>query len=120
MNNFKQKGDVITYANSSGSAILSGSVVVVGALLGVAVADIADGESGAVRISGVCSLPKSTSTAVSAGDALDYDVSAEQLDAIGTPASGDLVGCCVAVADASESDSEVDVLLNVGGATVTE
>lgn len=119
MKNFVMKGDVIAYTNSGGTTIASGSVILIGVLLGVAVADIAPGESGAVRISGVVALPKNPATAVAAGDALDYDVSAKRLDKVGSPAAGDLVGCCVAVTPAGSSADTVEVLLNVAGGTVT-
>ncbi len=118
MKNFLQQGDVIAYTNGGGTTIPSGSIVAVGVLLAVAVADIEPGESGAVRISGVVALPKNPATVVAAGDALDYDVSAKRLDKLGSPAAGDLVGCGVAISAAGSSADTVEVLLNVAGAAV--
>lgn len=119
MKNFVQKGDVIDYVNGGSTTIASGTVVVVGSLLGVAVSDIEASATGALRISGAVNLKKKKATAVTAGQALDYDISASQLDAIGAPASGDLVGCCVAIAGAGATEGTVTVLLNVAGATIS-
>lgn len=119
MNNFIQRGEVIDYTNVGSSPITSGSIVAIGGLLGVAVADIAPEETGAVRISGVVALPKNPATVITPGDALDYDVSANQLDKLASPAEGDLAGCGIAVSAAAASTDSVEVLLNVAGGTVT-
>lgn len=118
MKNFIQRGEVINYTNGGSTTIAAGAVVVVGVLLAVAVADIESGKVGAVRIEGVFELPKNPATVVTPGTVLDYDVSANRLDKIGTPAAGDLVGCCVAVSAAAASTNTVEVLLNVNGGSV--
>jgi predicted RecA/RadA family phage recombinase len=71
--NFIQCGDTLEYANSSGSTITAGSVVVIGSLAGVALNDIPDGESGTVMVEGVFKLTKVTGTAFSQGDELFWD-----------------------------------------------
>ena len=74
MDNRVQDGNVITYANATGSAISSGDVVVMGNFCGVAVTDIANGASGSVAIEGVYQLTKKTLTEVVAlGDIIADD-----------------------------------------------
>lgn len=60
MKNFVRKGQVLNYKNTTGSAILSGALVICGSLAGVAVTDIPNGEIGAVNLTGVYTLPKAT------------------------------------------------------------
>lgn len=116
--NYHQDGTTLIYTNDTGSAILSGAAVVIGGLLAVAIADIAAGESGAVVTEGVFVLPKG-SKAATAGQAIDFDVSAGAIDAIDTPASGDLTGCGVVWVSADAGDDVVAVKLNASAATVT-
>ena len=74
MKNIISDGNIIDFTNSTGSKIDSGDVVVIGKFCGVAVADIPNGETGAVSIEGVFDLPKKTSTdTMSVGDALAYN-----------------------------------------------
>lgn len=117
--NYSQAGQTINYTNGGGSTIASGSVVVIGALVGVAIAAIEVGEVGAVAIEGVWTVPKATGTALGQGQSVDYDVSASAFTAIGTPASGDLVGCATVIEAAASADTTVQVKLNVRGANVT-
>jgi predicted RecA/RadA family phage recombinase len=119
MKKYIQDGEVLDYSNASGSTILSGAVIVIGTLIGVAVADIADGTTGAVRVSGVVNLAKTSATVIAMGDSLDYDVSTSTFSKIGTPATGDVIACCVAAAAAGSGVTTVDVMLNVRGVTVT-
>lgn len=56
--NHVQEGSVLQYTNSTGSAITSGTPIVVGAWVGVALGDIADGATGSVAIEEVWDLPK--------------------------------------------------------------
>src|SRR5690242_15608207 len=71
--NYIQPGDVFLYANSTGDTITSGSVVISGSLVGVALGDIADGDTGSVQCEGVFSIPKTTPLAISQGDKLYYN-----------------------------------------------
>ena len=101
---------------ASGSAIPAGSPVVVGALLAVAVADIADGATGACSIEGVHEIPATTGAAFVQGRSIVWDVSAGSAnDHAASSASGDLSGGCVAMETktAGAGDS-VKVKLNVG------
>lgn len=115
---YHQAGGNIDWTNDTGSTVTSGSFVVIGGLLGIAHDDIADGDTGPVHIEGVWDLPKGAN-AISLGAAVDFDVSADKIDVIGTPASGDLVGCGVAVAAAGAGDSTVLVKINAAVADVT-
>ncbi len=91
--NFVQDGDVINYENS-GSTIVSGEVVLVGATLGVAQVDIAATTgSGAVRIGGVFMVPKVSAAVIAQGESLNWDVSAGAFDDdAATAAAGDVTG----------------------------
>ena len=107
-------GNVIEYSNQTGSKITSSSVVVIGKLVGVAVADIENGAVGAVAIKGNFSLPKKTKSEVlAAGDVLIYDSGITKAD--GT--SGALLGKDIIVGVASKAsaatDDNVDVLLGL-------
>lgn len=118
---YRSKGDKVTFANSTGSTITSDSVVVIGHLLGVVIADIADGESGAVAIEGDFELPKVSGAVFSQGDALLFDVSAGAFDDdAATPAAGDVAGAAVAMEDGANGETTARVRLTPNAAsTVT-
>ena len=62
-----QPGKTIPFANSSGSTILSGSPVIIGTKVGVALVDIPDGGTGSVALEEVWELPKLTGNAFNQG-----------------------------------------------------
>lgn len=107
---YVQKGEIIDY--TPGAAVASNAVVVLGILLGVAVADIAANTTGALAIEGVFDLPKKATVAVTAGAKLTYNATAGFLTGAG--ATGDILGGAVAVADAAGSDATVRVKLLPG------
>jgi predicted RecA/RadA family phage recombinase len=123
--NLVQGEEIVTVPYSNvGSAITSGSVVVLTHCVGVALGDIAATTGvGTVAVggNGVWRLPKVTASAVLIGEKLIWDVSAGKFDnSAATPASGDITGCAVAVAAANgTTDTTVDVLLTPGNATLT-
>lgn len=89
--NFVQPGEVIDH--TAGANITSGSVVKVGALLGVALTDIANGDTGPVQITGVFTVPKVSGAVIAQGERLVWDVSAGAFDdSAATPATGDVSG----------------------------
>jgi len=95
MNNYSGPGATITI--TAGAAISAGDLVASGALLGVAMNDAANGAQVVLAIEGVFLLPKAAGV-ISAGDKVDYDASADGIDkAIGSPASGDIEDCGVAM-----------------------
>ena len=83
MKNLIQDGVILDYLNG-GSAITSGSPVVMGNRIGVAVEDIASGDTGEVLMEGVCSLDKATGQAWSIGDEIFWDVGASKTTNVGT------------------------------------
>lgn len=60
MKNFIKKGEILDFANGTGSKISSGDFVIAGGLFGVAVTDIETGEIGAVNLKGCYELAKAT------------------------------------------------------------
>lgn len=94
---YVQDGNVIDYANSSGSTIAVNSVVVVGAngnaLLGVALRDIPDGDTGPLGIKGVYTLAKVSGAVITQGETVNWDASAGAFDDNqAVAASGDVSG----------------------------
>lgn len=100
MKNKIQNGKVIDYTNGGGAAIASGALVVIGVLAGVAVSNIAVGESGAVDLQGVFELPKVTGTAIAVGDKVYWDATAGNVTktASGNTAFGAAVEAAVSAA----------------------
>lgn len=73
--NYVQNGDVITYTNASGTAIASGDLVPLVNRCGVALVDIANNASGAVQVTGVFTVEKTTGATWSIGQAIYRDAS---------------------------------------------
>lgn len=71
MKNFVQIGDVLDY--TPGAPVASGAVVVIGVRIGIAVAAIAAGETGALRVKGVVELAKLGTDVVAQGALLYWD-----------------------------------------------
>jgi predicted RecA/RadA family phage recombinase len=119
--NHVQPGKVLDYTNNTGSAISSGDVVKVGQILGVALVDIAVGESGSVQIEGVFTVPKVTAAVIAQGESLTWDVSAGKFDDnAATPATGDVTGAAaVAFEAAGNTATELDVKFTGVPGTVT-
>ena len=89
--NYVQEGDVIQY--TAGANIAAGAVVAIGQILGVALVDIANGETGSVAIEGVFSVPKVSGAVIAQGESLTWDVSAGAFDDnAATAATGDITG----------------------------
>lgn len=119
---FQEVGEVKNWTNNSGADVVSGQVVKMGCLLGVAITDIANTAVGAVKVTGVfSSMPKTTGTAWTVGLSLNWDVSTSKFDSVAaTPATGDVVGGAVAWEAAASGDATGVVLLTPNGsATVT-
>ena len=105
--NFVQDGHILDVL--AGSNIVSGAVVIIGTIAGIAIADIASGKTGAVRIAGVFSLPKAAGVAITQGAKVYWNAGAGNVT---TTASGNTLFGVAAVAAAS-GDANVSVLLNV-------
>lgn len=94
MKNFIQPGDVLDY--TAGANITRGQVVVMGVRVGVAVSDIANGSSGAVRVRGVVELAKASADTIAQG-ALVY-WSAANSNITSTDSGNTLAGYAAAAA----------------------
>lgn len=109
MKNKVQNGKVLDFTNGTGAKILGGSLVIFGALIGVAVADIEIGATGAVDLHGVFEFPKATG-AIGQGDKVYWDATAGNVTKTAT--SNTVFG---AAAEAAVSaDLTVKVLLVAG------
>ena len=90
MKNYVQKGNALDVIASS--AYSSGEIVIEGNLVGVAVADIASGETGSISARGVYQFEKESAASLAQGDIAYYDASTKKLDATNTnPAVGYVV-----------------------------
>ena len=105
--NHIQRGKVMTYANASGVAIASGQAVVVGARVGVALTDIANGASGELAMEEVFELPKATGV-IGQGVAVYWDADGNPVG--GTSGSG-------ALTTTSESNTEAGYAFAAAGNT---
>ena len=105
--NHIQKGAATLFTNSSGSDIVSGEVVVVGDMIGVAAGDIADGESGTLFIEEVFELAKEAPLVIAQGDTVYWDAANSNIDKTDT---NTLAG--KAFAAAASADTTVLVKLN--------
>jgi len=114
--NHIQSGKVIDYTNSGSADIVSGRVVVIGTLVGVALVDIAVGKTGSVAIEEVYSLPKVTG-AIAQGAKVYWAAAGDPVGgvagsgALTTTASGNTLAGIAAIAAAS-GDATVALKLN--------
>lgn len=111
--NYIQPGKVIDH--TAAAAISSGDAVVIGVLLGVALADIAQDATGSVQIEGVFEMPKLSTAVITAGASLTWDVSAGEF-IIASAAIGDLEGAAVAIEAAGNGATTVLAKLLPGNA----
>ncbi len=89
--NYVQPGEVIQY--TAGTDISANTVVRIGNLLGVAAVDIANGETGSVKVTGVHRVPKVSGAVITQGQTVMWDASAGAFDDnAATPATGDVTG----------------------------
>ena len=120
MDNYVDNGSTVNYSNSTGSAIAAGAVVALKHCLGIALVDIANGESGAVQVKGKVTAPKVSAAVFAQGEKLVYDVSAGAFDdSAATPATGDITGAAVAAVAGANNETTCTVILTPGNATLT-
>jgi len=96
MTNFVQKGDTLTV--TAPAEVTSGSLVVVGSLIGVAAFDAASGADVEIKTTGVFTLPKTTTDVVTQGAALYWNASTEKLTITPGTDSKPLVGLATTAA----------------------
>lgn len=99
-NNAVQPGKVLDYVNTTDAAVRSGDVVVAGALLGVALVDIAIGATGSVSIDGVFAVPKVAGAAVGQGVPVVFKANSKAFT-VGAPAAGDVTGAAAVAFEAA-------------------
>ena len=114
--NYRQRGDIIQYTNTGSTAVSSEELVVFGVLAGVALSDIPVGETGAVQISGVFSLPKKVNDAPTQGQALYWNAT-DRAVTVSTSVTAEQVKTDLpyigkAAYAAAGTDTTVEVLLN--------
>jgi predicted RecA/RadA family phage recombinase len=115
---YVQEGSVINFTTAG--AVAAGAVVVVGNLLGVALAAAsASGQVIAVAVEGVFEVPKAPGAAWTIGLPVVWDASAGNFgtDAAVTQATGDITGGAVAWAAAASGDAVGLVKLTPTGAS---
>jgi predicted RecA/RadA family phage recombinase len=115
-----KNGKRITF--DPGATVVSGQMVAVGTLLVVCLVDGVSGTLMEGAIEEVYNLPKLDAAVIAIGDAVDFDVSAGEIDDLNmTPATGDLSNCGVAMETKGATTSEsILVKLNAAGlATLT-
>ena len=106
--NHFQPGKVLDWTNGSGKDVLSGELVMIGVLAGVALTDIAKDAIGAVQVEEVFELPKTASEAITAGAVVYQDASTKLVTT--TDTGNTRIG--VAAYAAVEDDATVKVKLN--------
>ena len=113
--NYVQRGNTLNFTPAA--PVASGSVVVAGHVLGIALTDIPAGAVGALAIEGVFTVPKVAGAVFAVGEALLFDVSAGAFDdSTATPASGDLSGGAIAVRPGLVGETTCLVKLTPGNA----
>lgn len=118
--NFVTEGDVFTWTNSTGSAVVAGQVVKIGQTLGVAAVDIANGASGSVYMEGVFTVPKVTAAVIAQGESVIWDVSVGKFDDnLATPATGDVSNAAIAFESAGSTATTIKVHFDHKIGTVT-
>ncbi|MGL6290681.1 MAG: DUF2190 family protein [Silanimonas sp.] len=104
---FKQMGDVLDH--TPGTAVVSGQVLVIGTLVGVALANIAAGQTGSVQVAGVFELPKVPADVIAQGALVYWAAGTSQIT---TTSAGNTLAGKAAYA-AAAATTTVQVLLNV-------
>ncbi len=100
-------GKTMTFANTTGMAIAASSVVVAGDVIGIALGDIAIGDTGEIGICEQWTLPKEAALAIPQGKKVYYDAAAKTVNLTNTN-----MFAGIAMLPAAASDATVSVLIN--------
>lgn len=112
--NYLQAGNV--YDHVAAANIVNGTVVNMNGTLGVALQDIATGETGSVQVTGVFELPKEATAVITQGSPLLWQAATGEFNAANVAtATGDVSGAVSAFEDAGNGDTTV--LVKFIGAT---
>lgn len=104
-NKYVMSGDVIDYV--APAAIVSGQVLLIGVRIGVALAAIASGATGAVRMLGIFTIAKLTTDVVAVGVALYWDNTNSRLTTTAT--ANTLAGFATAAAGNGVTTVEISI-----------
>jgi len=112
------------WMNETGSAVLAGAIVVMGALgdatLGIALVDIADDATGSVGVNCGVTAAKVSAGVFKVGESLIWDSSGSGFDDNqATPAAGDVTGSSRADADGANTETSCSVWLTGIPGTLT-
>ncbi len=119
MDNYVDGGTTVNYTNGGGSTIAAGTILLMKNTLGSVIADIAAGETGAVKISGKVTAPKVSAAVFVVGEALVWDVSAGAFDdSAATTAVGDVTGAAVAAVAGANGETTCTVILTPGNTLI--
>lgn len=115
MKNAINSGSSIVF--TAGTDVASGAAIVVGTLLAVAVAAVANGKKGVGEIEGAFELPKLSTAVVAQGVRLTWDVSDGKF-IVAAAVAGDLENCAVAIDAAGNGVTTVRAKLCPGAGTI--
>lgn len=113
--NYIKPGNHLTFIAAADTA--SGSGVLLGTLLGVALTNVASGAAGEAAVEDVWELPKTAGAAINAWSNPIWDVATGTFIASGA-STGDLVGGVVAVETAASAATTVKVKLLPGAGSL--
>lgn len=105
--NHVKEGKTMTWPNDTGSPVVSGEVVPMADMIGVALGDIDDTKEGELATEEIWELPKEAALALSAGDRVYWDVANSNIDATNTNVAAGVVW-----KDALAADPTVWVKIN--------
>lgn len=108
---YQQEGKALDYINSTEDMIEAGTLVMIGAIAGVAETNIAPGELGSVATTGVYVLPKDSSD-IKMGDQIAYLKDSDQVKKAAAEAEADNPFIGISVQDAGTDATTVAVRLN--------
>jgi predicted RecA/RadA family phage recombinase len=115
---FVQVGDVMNY--TAGADIAAGDVVVLKHGLGVALANIANGATGAVAIEGVFVVPKVSGAVFVQGEKLKWIAATANFDdSAAVVAEGDITGAAIAMVAGANLETTATVKLIPGNTVLT-
>lgn len=100
-------GKTMTFLNSTVVAIAASSVVVAGDVIGIALGDIAIGDTGEIGLCEQWELPKEADLAIPQGKKVYYDAAAKTVNLTNTN-----MFAGIAMLPAAASDATVSVLIN--------
>jgi predicted RecA/RadA family phage recombinase len=117
-NQVQRDGKIIDYPCTG--TVLSGAVIDMQHMIGVALTDGVNGDTISVSIDGIFELPKVSGAVFAIGEKLLWDDSANAFDdSLATPATNDIMGAVVAVRQGLNGETTCWVKLTPGNATRT-